>query len=306
MTRRSRALGLLLAASAARGADLRVGVSTPAYHSWVAAVTEGTPVEVVPLLPAGADLHGYQPRPGDVALLGGLDLLVRNDLGHDAWVDRLLGLQEGDPPVVVDLHRGVPLLPQAAGPAHSHGDGEAHVHPPGPNPHTFLSLSTAAQQVHALARALAAAAPAHAARFHRNARAYARELRKLLAETRVPLLPGAPHVVATVHDGYAYLLQELGVRVAFVVQPRHGIDPSARELAEVADALRARGIRVLFTERDFPRSYAELLAREAGVHVAALGHVSGGDFSRDRFLAEMRASCAAIVDALGPGRPGAP
>jgi len=295
---RAAALVLALACVPTTGAEvLRIGVTMPAYYSWVAALTEGVPAEVTPIVPAGVDPHGFQPGPAEALRLGAVDLLVRNQLGHDRFLDPLLASLPGPGPETVDLHRGVPLLESFPGGAHSHDGGEPHVHGV-TNPHTFLSLTAAAQQVHNLARALAAALPDHAGKIHRNARAYAREVRRLHAETAAPLLRAGPFHVATVHDGYAYFLQELGVQVVLVVQPRHGLEPSAQELADVLDALRAAAVDALFTEADFPPRYAALLARDAGVRVRALGHVTGGGYTKDRFLEEMAANTRAVRAAL--------
>ena len=43
--------------------------------------------------------------------------------------------------------------------------------------------------------------------------------------------------VVTVHDGYGYLLQEFGLEVAGVVQPSHGLTPSAAELRDMVALL---------------------------------------------------------------------
>ena len=133
-----------------------------------------------------------------------------------------------------------------------------------------------------------------------RARAYAKRLRKLRAETAEALASGAGARVATVHDGYAYLLQEFGIRVAHVVQPKHGIEPSANELAASVESLRSSGVAVLFAERGLAQAYVDDLAREASVRVARLGHIGPGGFTPGRFEEEMRANCQVLVDALAP------
>ncbi|MCG8459865.1 MAG: zinc ABC transporter substrate-binding protein, partial [Holophagales bacterium] len=111
--------------------------------------------------------------------------------------------------------------------------------------------------------------------------------------------PGAARApVGTVHDGYAYLFQELGLRIHAVVQPRHGVDPTAKQLADAVERIRRAGIRVLFTEMDFAKAYVDTLYRETGCHIARLSHITGGEPGPERFESDMEANLDAILDAL--------
>lgn len=292
------ALALTLPALAGATPPLRIGVTLAPYYSWVARLTRGVPVELVSLLPPGADVHSYQPGPADVARIAGLDLLVANGIGHDpGWVE-VVRANARPGLVEVDLHAGVPLLPYAVGGGHSHGgDGAAAAARP-VNPHTFLSLTTAIQQLHNLQRALAAVLPGHARTLRENTRAYVREIRGLLARTTTALADAKTLSVATIHDGYVYLLQELGVRVVEVLQPRHGIEPSASELAATMARIRATGVEVVFSELDFPERYLTLIREGTGARVVPLTHMRLGMPTEDGFLAAMEANCRAVVSAL--------
>ncbi len=265
----------------------RIGTSTPAYYSWVSVLLAGVPAEVVPLLPDGADLHGYQPKPEDVAALAGLDLLVANGLGHDAYLEPMLRAIAPRRPPTVDLHRGVPLIPLPG--ATGAGPGAA-------NPHSFLALTAAVQQIHNLAGDLVKLVPEHAEVVAGNLRDFSRRLRRLRSETVARLADAPSLTIATVHDGYGYLFQELGLEVALVLQPRHGIEPSAREMADLRDRLGS--VAVLFVEAEAPRGWVDNLAREAGVRTRGLHHLSRGAPRPDGFELAMKANCDAIVAGL--------
>jgi manganese/iron transport system substrate-binding protein len=47
-------------------------------------------VNVVCLVPPGADAEGYEPRPSDLLHLANAAIIVRVGLGYDDWLDRLL------------------------------------------------------------------------------------------------------------------------------------------------------------------------------------------------------------------------
>src|ERR1700724_2721360 len=99
-----RILGIALVLAAASGAPaqerLAIVTSTTDLKALVEAVG-GERVAVTSIAPATMDAEDYQPKPQDVARLGGARLAVRVGLDYDLWFDRLLA-QAGR----ADLMRG--------------------------------------------------------------------------------------------------------------------------------------------------------------------------------------------------------
>jgi zinc transport system substrate-binding protein len=268
-------------AAGSQAHPLRIGVTLNPYYSWVANVG-GSAVTVVPVVPSGADPHSYQPRPEDLAALTSLDAVVMNGLGHDAFLEPMLEAAGKSDLRRLDLNRGVPLLPGASS---------------GANSHSFLSVLAASQQVQTLAKELASLDPQDARLFEENARAYTKRLRHLLAEAlaRLEGLDLSAVRIATVHDGYAYLFSDLGLTVRAVVQPRHGLEPSARQLADTIERIRAARVNVLFTEMALDHRTVEAIERETGCRLFRLTHMAGGDDTADRFERDTKANLEAIV-----------
>lgn len=289
MTTRSMGFAVFLAAAAlatypaasSPARPLRIGVTLNPYYSWVANVG-GSAVTVVPVVPSGADPHSYQPRPEDLAALSSLDGVVVNGLGHDAFLEPMLRAAGKDGLARLDPNRGVPLLRGASG---------------GANSHSFLSVLAASQQVQTLAKELASLDPEDADLFEENARAYTKKLRHLLADAlaRLEAVDVSSVRIATVHDGYAYLFSDLGLEVRAVVQPRHGLEPSAQQLADTIARIRAAGVSVLFTEMGLDRRYVDTIEKETGCRIFRLTHMAGGDDSKGRFERDTKANLDAIV-----------
>ncbi len=274
---------LLLLAFAAAPSPLKVGVTLHPYYSWTANVAQGLPIEVVPVLPGDVDAGNYQPRPADVQRLAGLDALVVNGLGHDSFIEAMLAASGNTRCVIIRPNEGLALL------ANAHGTGK--------NPHTFLSYGNAVQQAYAIARALGQLRPELAPALQANATAYAKRLRaqKAAALARLAGLP--QRRVVTVHDGYSYLLQELGLSLAGVVEPAHGLTPSAAELGDVVKLLESKQVKVVLSEEGFPPALVEVLAR-SGARVATVSHIATGAYTASRFEDEMRANLDAMVAVL--------
>ncbi|MEM8931663.1 MAG: zinc ABC transporter substrate-binding protein [Acidobacteriota bacterium] len=256
-------------------APWRVGVTLPVYGSWLSAIG-GERIEVVAIVPADADPHVYRPRPADLERLGDLDVVIENG-AHDPWLDAMLRAALGE---------AADALPRLR---------------PATSEHSFLSLVTATREVRQLAESLSRLDPDGAATYRAGAEALVRRLRAMLAETMAALdaLPGARDVpLAAVHDGYGTLFAELGLTLHAIVQPRHGVEPSARQLADTIRRLREADVRVLFTEMDLEPTTAELIERETGCMLARLDHVADGAATAERFEAGMASNLETIVEVL--------
>ena len=167
------------------------------------------------------------------------------------------------------------------------------------NSHTFISFTNAIQQTYAIQKALAALRPQDAAALQQNAGDYARRLRLIKSKAAQQLAEAKITRVVTVHDGYGYLLQEFGLEVAGVVQPAHGLTPSAAELRDMVKLLQREKIRVVFSEETFPAADAEGAARtKRGVKVYIITHIASGAYTADKFEREMQRNVDTMIRAL--------
>ncbi|MGF1475311.1 MAG: metal ABC transporter solute-binding protein, Zn/Mn family [Geminicoccaceae bacterium] len=282
----------LLEPRLARSAEttrLRVGATLHAYFSWVANIV-GTAADLVPVIPANADPHSFQPTPEEVRVLSELDAVIVNGLGHDAFIGPMLRAADADL-TVINANDGSPLIRDRS--SDEEGNGT-------PNAHSFLSITAAAGQIHHIARSLASLDAANGDLFQENATIYRRRLRHLLA-AGLSELDGLDHravKIAVVHDGYDYLLSELGLSAHAVVQPRHGIDPSPRQLADTIRRLKESETDILFAEAAYAPRMAGLVAEATGARIERLSHLYDGDYSAGFFEREMAANIETIVRAV--------
>ena len=103
---------------------------------------------------------------------------------------------------------------------------------------------------------------------------------------------------ATMHAGYDYLFQEFGLRISAVVEPRHGVAPTAKQLAQTIADIKAANVSVIFAEQYFGGNLAETVQRETGVRVYTLSHITDGPFTADKFEVEMRQNIETLARAL--------
>jgi zinc transport system substrate-binding protein len=264
---------------------LKIGVTLHPYYSWTKNVVGDLPgYEVRSILPGEIDAGDYQPRPDDIKKLVDLDAIVINGIGHDDFIVQMLKASGNKRIVVIRPNETTPQIHAARG--------------TGVNSHTFISFTNAIQQTYAIQKAIAALRPKDAPALQRNAAEYARRLRVIKAKGAEQLAEARITRVVTVHDGYGYLLQEFGLEVAGVVQPAHGLTPSAAELRDMVKLLQRDRIRVVFSEETFPEAMLKVLRDEAGVKVYVITHIASGDYTADKFEREMRRNVDTMIRAL--------
>lgn len=262
---------------------LRVGITLHPYFAYVSNVV-GDRADVVPLIETGFNPHSYALSPADIARLQTMDVLVVNGIGHDDYAleaAERLALPELE---VLNANRDVPLLGTAVS----------------PNPHTFVSIDAAVRQIYNIAKGLGALDPENAITYRKNAFAYAKRLRALKRPLQELLIEEdiSDVKIASTHNAYGYLLQEFGLTVSAVVEPAHGVLPSAAQLQKTIDTIRSLDVDVLFTELNMENSYVDTIEKETGIRLFHFSHMTHGEYSARQVEDEMSHNLAKLQEAL--------
>jgi ABC-type Zn uptake system ZnuABC Zn-binding protein ZnuA len=250
----------------------------------------GPNVAVTSLVPKGGDVHTFEPKPADVQTVASAKVLIMNGLGLDDWLEKTItNAATAGTPVVklgVDLP-GVTLLP-----------GET---PGTENPHLWMDVKYGEVYVDRIAAALKQADPADAAGFDSRAATYKTRLDALDASvrTRIATIPEANRKLVTFHDAFPYFAREYGITIVGVAVEAPGQDPSAAYTAQLIDAIKASGVKAIFSESQFPAKLVDQLAAETGTKVVAdLYDDSVGDPPVDSYEAVINWDVDQLVTAL--------
>ena len=267
-----------------------IGITLHPYYSFVKNIV-GDLAEVQPLIGAEHNPHSYEPLPEDIKKISGFDVLVVNGIGHDEFAFEILKAAQLDDKVpLIYANDGVALIPVAGTSAE-----EKIV-----NAHTFVSITTSIQQILQIAKSLGEIDPDNAAQYRKNAQAYTRRLRKMKARYMDKLrgVDVASFKCATIHGAYGYFLHEFGIKVSAVIEPRHGVQPSASQLKDTIDKINKLDVDIIFSEMKFPSKYVDTIKAETGVGVYSFSHITGGDYTASQFEDEMKANMESLTGAL--------
>jgi ABC-type Zn uptake system ZnuABC Zn-binding protein ZnuA len=140
------------------------------------------------------------------------------------------------------------------------------------DPHSWGNVQYAISEVAMIAYGLSAVDPANTAYYTANAAAYTLKLQDLdaWAEAQIATLPADRRALFSNHDALGYLARRYGLTVSGSVIDSFSTvaQPSAQHFAQVVQALRASGARVIFIESIANPALAEQVARAAGAKVA--------------------------------------
>lgn len=156
-----------------------------------------------------------------------------------------------------DEHEGE----QAGDEGHDHGEGEIDAH-------WWHDPTNARAAVDRVAAALTRLDPGGRKAFASNARAYRSELGELdrAIEACLGRIPANERKLVTDHEAFGYFANRYGLEVIGAVIPAltTQAEPSAGDLAELEQTIRAEGVRAVFPESSVPSSTARAIARDTG------------------------------------------
>lgn len=270
-------LALLLGGGGARAGEISVVASIKPVHSLVAAVMRGVGEPKLIVEGAGSP-HSYAMRPSQAAALEHADIVfwIGPDLEH-FLVGPLDTLAGGAKLVTLEKVPGLTILPPREGGAFEAEAEEGDDHARETiDPHLWLDPENAKMMVAAIDDALSSADPAHAQRFHANARALKDRLGKLEAETRDTLAPVREKPFVVFHDAYQYFEKRFGLSAAGSVT----VDPQAMPGAARLEAIRAKlsglDTACVFSEPQFRSQLVDVVTEGTRARTGVLDPLGAG------------------------------
>jgi manganese/iron transport system substrate-binding protein len=210
----------------------------------------------------GAEIHNYQPTPGDILRAQDADLILWNGLNLELWFEKFFRNLSEVPGVVVS--EGVEPMGIAEGPY----TGK-------PNPHAWMSPNAALIYVENIRKALAQHDPANAEVYGRNAAAYSEKIKATVEPIRQTLasIPEERRWLVTSEGAFSYLAHDFGLKELFLWPINADQQGTPQQVRKVIDAVRANHIPVVFSESTVSAKPAEQVARETGTKYGGVLYV---------------------------------
>ncbi|MDO4232559.1 MAG: metal ABC transporter substrate-binding protein [Lautropia sp.] len=250
----------------------------------------GNKAEVESITKPGAEIHDYQPTPGDLVRAQGAQLILWNGLNLERWFEKFFRRLKNVPSVVVS--EGVTPVPIGDGPYR----GKA-------NPHAWMSPKAALVYVDNIRNALIGLDPANADAYRANAEAYKQKIEAIAGplQTRLAALPESRRWLATSEGAFSYLARDAGLKELYLWPINADRQGSPQQVRKVIDTVRKGHVPAIFSESTVSPAAAQQVARETGIRYGGVLYVdslSTDDGEVPTYLDLLRKTTDTIIEGL--------
>lgn len=210
----------------------------------------------------GAEIHNYQPTPGDIRRAQGAQLILWNGLNLELWFEKFFANLRDVPGVVVS--EGVEPMGIAEGPY----SGK-------PNPHAWMSPVSAHIYIDNIRDAFVKYDPANAQVYKANAEAYKARITAAIEPIRAELaaIPEDRRWLVSSEGAFSYLARDFGLKELYLWPINADQQGTPQQVRKVMDAVRKNNIGVVFSESTISSAPAEQVARETGARYGGVLYV---------------------------------
>ncbi|MET4048343.1 manganese transport system substrate-binding protein [Rhodococcus sp. UYP5] len=200
----------------------------------------------------GAEIHGYEPTPGDLRTAEQAELILDNGLGLEAWFEKFIERVPAPHAVVSD---GVE-------PVYIRADAYAGKS----NPHAWMSPKVAEVYVDNIASAFEDLDPLHAADYRANAESYKAQLRKVGDRLRVDLdtLPPNERAVVSCEGAFSYLARDFDLQEAYLWPVNAEQEGTPKQVVATIDFVRDNDVPAVFCESTVSDKAQRQVAEDTG------------------------------------------
>jgi len=283
-------LSLMLGAGAALAKEKFKAVTTFTVIADMARNVAGDAAIVESITKPGAEIHNYQPTPGDLVRAQGADLIFWNGLNLELWFEKFFRNLRDLPSVTVS--DGIEPMGIAEGPY----TGK-------PNPHAWMSLDSALIYIDNIRDGFITYDPDNAETYRANAEAYKAEVTAAVAPLRdaARAIPEGKRWLVTSEGAFSYLARDFGLKELYLWPINADQQGTPSQVRKVIDTVRAENIGVVFSESTVPAAPAEQVARETGARYGGMLYVdslSEADGPVPTYIDLLRVTSDTIVKGL--------
>jgi zinc/manganese transport system substrate-binding protein len=295
-------MGLVVVGATAH-AKLNVVATTPDLAS-IAKEIGGDHIDLTTLAKPTEDPHFVDAKPSLIVKLNRADVLIEGGAELEmGWLPRLLDesrnskLAAGAPGHVV-CSQGVPLKEIPTTLDRSRGD----IHAAG-NPHYVVDPVNAKIVAQNIATAFCALDQKAADAYRANLKKFTEAIDTRLLEWQKKLEPFKGQQVVAYHNSWLYFGERFGLNIDIFLEPKPGVPPTPKHLAEVIMKMKADKVHVILVDPYLDRRTAETVAaRTAGTVVDVTQFPGGVKGTEGSYIELMDYLVNAIAKALAGKR----
>ncbi len=231
----------------------------------------GDKMEVKTIIQGNQEPHDFELQTKDMAQITKADLIVYNGANMESFIPDLQQAANDDSKFL-DLSQDLTLLETAGDDDHEHEEHDDHDHDR-VNPHTWLSVKNAMKQLTAIYEKVSQMDPENQEYYkERYDEAYAQfqALDESFTKAIEELPSDTEKYFVVSHAAFNYLADDYGLTQVAVTGISPEEEPSAKQLATIADFVSKHNITTIFFEGKATPKVAETLAKNTNTKTDTL------------------------------------
>lgn len=241
------------------------------------------------IVPIGGDPHLYEPTPSDARLVANADLILKNGLTFEGWINSLIE-NSGTKAPVITVTEGLPALTSLT------YKGAA-------DPHAWMDAGKGEFYLRNIRDALIELSPEHKEEITENYENYSRQLSDLdeYIEQEIKKIPEAQRILITSHDAFQYYGRRYGLNLQAIQGVSTDAEVQTADIRRVNKVIRESGVPAVFVESTINPKMLNRIAKDNDIVVGgSLFSDSIGDekSAAPTYLEMLRYNTNTIVAAL--------
>ena len=225
-------------------------IASASMFADMAEVIGGNLIEVQVIVPIGGDPHIYEPTPADAQMVARADLVLRNGLTFEGWIDELVE-NSGFDGTISTITEGVEVI-------------SSEEYENSADPHAWMSARNGLIYIRNIRDALVTIAPEYTEEFNFNYQIYRQQLEELdqQIEEILAAIPRHKRILITSHDAFRYFGQRYGVRVEAVLGTSTDADVQTSDIRRLNRVLQESEVPAVFIESTINPKLLQVLAKD--------------------------------------------
>ncbi len=235
--------------------DKKLVVATASMMGDMAENIAGGEVIVKTIVPIGGDPHLYEPTPKDAQLANKADLVLKNGLTFEGWLNDLIA-NSGTKAKTVRVTEGINPIESAA-------------YKNSADPHAWMDASLGLVYIKNIKDALVELAPEHKETFEFNYGVYKKQLEDLdhYIIDQIQTIPAAQRVLITSHDAFQYYGRKYGIRLEAILGTSTDAEVQTSDIMRLNKVIQSSKVPAVFIESTINPKLLEQLAKDNDIKV---------------------------------------
>lgn len=238
----------------------------------------------------GAEIHGYEPTPGDIVRMQKANLVLDNGLNLEKWAEKLYQNVPNVPHET--LSNGVTPLSISEGPYKDK-----------PNPHAWMSPANALLYTDNIIAALSKIDPEHKSMYQQNGETYKQQIREIDEKLRqgISTLSEDKRYLVSCEGAFTYLIKDYGLKELYLWPINADAQGTPQQIKHVVETVRANKVRAVFCETTVSSKAQEQVASETDARFGGQFYVdslSGADGRAPTYLKMLEYNMSTLLIGL--------